>query len=198
MKKILFFISCLFSLVTFAQDKIASYTMSFFEGRVFDIAAGEPKDNGDFSFYIYVAGEHTNESVCLSIDNKQVPAFINALEIMKEKFPEWKETAIKNNVSDIKKEFPVTFPKMTVAWYGTKWWFAFNKTFTPQFFVFKDGSCAAVTTAKVKSSSNEYIDQTFYLVFEDASEIDTLIKGLDSSAVVKHYSSKNNAADLFN
>lgn len=172
--------------------------MSYFDGKIYDIQANQPKANGSFNFYIYVAGERSNDRVCLSLKSENVPAFKEALETIKIKFTEWKTTAIENNVSDMTKSFPCSFPPMKVAWYSSQWWFAFDRTFTPKFFVFKDGSCAVVTSAKVESSKNKYIDQTFYMVFEDNSEIDTLIQGLDCDAVVKHYNQKQNAADLFN
>ncbi len=189
---------CFFSLLTLAEDKVASYSMSYFDGKVYDIEASEPKTDGSFNFYIYVAGDGQNDRVCLSLKSKDVPNFKESLETIKNKFAEWKATATENKVTDIVKAFPCTFPKMTVAWHSSKWWFAFNRVFTPDFFVFKDGRCAVVTSAKVTSSENQYIDQTFYLVFEDNSEIDQLIEGLNCDAVVRYYNQKRNATDLFN
>lgn len=179
-----------------AEDKVASYSMSYFDGKTYDIQASKPKPNGSFDFYIYVEGN--NDHICLDLKSENATAFKEALETIKVKFTEWKTTAVENNVTDITKDFPCSFPKMNVAWYTSQWWFAFNRIFTPKFFVFKDGRCAVVTSAKVVSSENRYIDETFYLVFEDISEIDTLIKGLDCDAVVKHYNQKQNAAELFN
>lgn len=198
MKKAIFFVCCLFSLSALAEDKVASYSMSYFDGKVFDIQASEPKPNGSFDFYIYVVGDGMDDRVCLDLKSENVAAFKETLETIKVKFTEWKNTAVENKVTDITKDFPCSFPKMNVAWHTSQWWFAFNRIFTPTFFVFKDGRCAVVTSAKVVSSENRYIDQTFYLVFEDNSEIDTLIKGLDCDAVIKHYNQKQNAADLFN
>ncbi len=197
MKKTIFFVCCLFSLAAMAEDKVASYSMSYFDGKAYDIQASKPEANGSFNFYIYVEGR-TNDRICLDLKSENVPAFKEALETIKVKFAEWKTTAVENNVTDITKDFPCSFPKMNVAWHTSQWWFTFNRTFTPKFFVFKDGRCAVVTSAKVVSSENRYIDQTFYLVFEDNSEIDTLINGLDCDAVVKHYNQKQNAAELFN
>jgi len=198
MKKTVFFICCLLSLSAFAEDKVASYSMSYFGSESYDIEASEPKADGSFKFYFYVAGETQSDRVCLGLKSKDVVAFKNALEIVKTKFAEWKTTAIENKVTDINKDFPCSFPKMDVAWHSSQWWFAFGRVFTPTFFVFKNGQCAVVTSAKVTSSENQYIDKTFYMVFEDNAEIDTLIKGLDCDAVIKHYNQKQNASNLFN
>ena len=180
-----------------AEDKIGSYNMSYFEGKSYDIKASEPKNN-KFDIYIEVGGKYKTDQVMLSVASKDLDAFKNALIQIRDKFLEWKKTAIENNVTDITKDFPVTLPRVTIAWYGTKWWFAFNQYIKPKFFVFKDGKCAMVVYTKAKSSSNEYIDQEVYWVLQEESEFNDVISFLNDSVVIEHYNAKSSKTDLFN
>ena len=180
----------------FAEDKIGSYSMSYFDGKQLNIKASEPK-NGKFSFYIYVHGKREYDEVCFALKNENLNQFKTALSEVRDKFVEWEQTAKENNVTDIKKPFPVSFPKVDIAWKSSKWWFSFNKYMKPNFMVFKDGSCAMVVYLKVTASSNEYIDQEVYWVLQSKEEFDDILKVLDESLVIDHYNNKESATDLF-
>lgn len=197
MKK-LFLLICTMALClnSLAEEKIGSYAMSYFNGKSFKIEASEPK-NGKFSLYIEVGGKHKSDNVMLGVESKDLESFKDALTQVRDKFLEWKKTAVENNVTDITKEFPVTFPKITIAWYGSKWWFAFNQRIKPTFFVFKDGTCAMVVYTKAVSSSNEYIDQEVYWVLREESEFNDIIGLLDENVIIEHFSTKETKADLF-
>ncbi len=184
------------SLSSFAEDKIGSYSMSYFSGKTCDIKATEPK-NGKFDIYITIGGKHKTDEVVIGVSSKELESFKRSLIEVRDKFIEWKETAVKNNVTDITKEFPAVFPRVTIAWYGSKWWFAFNQRINPTFFVFKDGKCAMVVYAKVKASTNEYIDQEIYWVLQEESEFNDIINLLDEKVVNEHFSAQETKADLF-
>lgn len=181
----------------FSEEKIGSYAMSYFDGRSFEIQASEPKNN-KFYLYIQVGGEHKSDKVMLSIESKDLLAFKDALIQIRDKFLEWKKTAIENNVKDITKDFPITFPRVNIAWYGSKWWFAFNQRIKPTFFVFKDGTCAMVVYTKAESSTNEYIDQEVYWVLQEESEFNDIIRFLDENVIIEHFKAKSSQTDLFN
>ncbi|MBR1716925.1 MAG: hypothetical protein IJ718_04815 [Paludibacteraceae bacterium] len=185
-----------FAVALLAEDRIGSYTMSYFDGKEYEIEASEPK-NGKFSIYLYVGGDRKSDKVCIGIDSKDLQAFKTSLEQIRDKFLEWEKTAKDNNVTDINKDFPYSFPKVTIAWLGSKWWFSFNKHLKPKFMVFKDGSCAMVVYMKVKASSNEYIDQDVYWVLQNVDEFNSIIDMLDENIVMEHYNNKGNKTDLF-
>lgn len=196
MKKMMALILCLISITTFGQEKIGSYSSSYFDGRSFNISASEPK-NGKFNVYIEVGGKHKTDDVQICVSNKNIEEFKSALVSVRDKFFEWKETAEANNVKDITKDFPYIFPKVDIAWYGSKWYFHFGKKISPTFFVFKDGSCAMVVYTKAQASSNEYITQEVYWVLKEREEFDDIIKYLDEAFISDYFAKKNNAQDLF-
>lgn len=198
MKKIVILLcAIILSAISFAQEKIGSYSMSYFDGKSYAIKASEPKNN-KFDLYIEVGGEHKSDDVVLGIESKDLISFKDALIQIRDKFLEWKKTAIENNVKDITKDFPISFPKVTIAWYGSKWWFAFNQRITPRFFVFKDGTCAMVVYTNAKASSNEYIDQDVYWVLQEESEFNDIINLLNENIVYDYFKAKSSQTDLFN
>ena len=187
---------CLISTTTFSQERIGDYTMSFFEGKNYDILATEPKVE-KFDIYITVEGEHSYDNVKISVSNRDLEAFKSTLIQVRDKYLEWEKIAKENNVKDTHKDFPYSFRNVDVAWHGSKWFFAFKKTFTPVFFVFKDGDCAMVLNKKVVSSTNEYIDQKFYFVLRTEEEFNQVIKYLDEGIVYDYYRNKGKEKDLF-
>ena len=197
MKKIISaLVICLVSTTTFSQERIGEYNMSFFDGKQYEILASEPKAE-KFDIYISVEGEHQYDDVKLSVANKDLEAFKSTLLQVRDKYVEWEKKAKENNVKDTHKDFPFSFKNVDVAWYGSKWWFAFKKTFTPVFFVFKNGDCAMVVSTKVTASSNEYIDQKFYFVLKTEDEFNQVIKYLDEKIVFDYYNNKGKTNDLF-
>lgn len=197
MKKIFLFVFSLFSVSVFSEDKIAEYTMSYFSKGDFPIEASAPEKDNTFYYYIGVAGESLNDKVFISVPSNDIDVFINTLAVVKEKFEEWKAVSTENGVTDFKKEFPISFPKVTIAWYGSKWWFSYNKIFTPDFLVLKDGRSLVVVRGNVTASTNQYITKQFYIVFQDGAEIDKLIEGLNVDCVLTHYQQKENSDNLF-
>lgn len=52
-------------------------------------------------------------------------------------------------------------------------------------------------STKVTASSNEYIDQKFYWVFQSVAEIDEFIKKLDYPKFIQNINTKANNEELF-
>lgn len=197
MKKIISaLVICLVSTVTFSQKRIGDYNMSFFDGKQYEILASEP-EAGKFDIFITVEGEHKYDDVKLNVASKDLEAFKSTLIQVRDKYVEWEKKAKENNVKDTQKDFPFSLKNVDVAWYGSKWWFAFNQTFTPVFFVFKNGDCAMVISEKVTASNNEYIDQKFYFVLQTEEEFNQVINYLDKKIVYDYYSNKGKTDDLF-
>lgn len=198
MKKFLMAIAlCLVCAASCYSEELGKYSMSYFKGMAFDVSTTDPKPNGDFTFLIQVAGEHKHDHVYFAVERKNIQEFKTTLEKIRDKFIEWEKTAKENNVTDISKNFPYSLTKVDIAWIGREWWFSFGNRITPKFMVFKDGSCAMVFVDEVKSSTNEYITQQVYWVFQTKSDFDSLIQYLDTSVVDRMNEDKSQKMDLF-
>ena len=198
MKKIyLSIIVCLFcSLVAHAQGVfVGNYTMSYFH-KSYDIKASELK-NGEFTVYIQVSAERESTRAMISIESDKLEEFKQSLVQMKEKFEEWSKVAKDNNVTSILKEMGIKFPSTTFCWLGSEWFFSFEQKVNPKFLVLSDGNPVALFMKTVESSSNQYIDETFYWVFSNSEEIDKLISQLNYEKIKSELEKKENASDLF-
>ena len=181
---------------TNAQQTIDSYYTSYF-GKEKSIQASK-NSNGIYNVWIDVAGEYDKDDVSIGIEGEDIPAFINALHQIKQKYAEWDNVAKQNNVKKISKDFEITFPRVTVAWYGSKWFFAFKHILSPRFMVLEStGSSYIVFSDKVQASSNEYIDQKYYLVFSSVNEVNDLISKISPDSIKAKMEQKNSQADLF-
>ena len=197
MKKIyLSIIVCLFcSLVAHAEKVIGHYTMSYFN-ESYDIGASEI-ENGKFTVYIQVRAEREFTRAMISIESDKLEKFKQSLVQMKEKFEEWSKVATDNNVTEMAKEMGIKFPSTTFCWLSSKWFFSFRQKVNPRFLILDNGNHVAFFVKKVKSSSNKYIDETFYWVFSNSEEFDELISKLDYEKIKSELEKKESASDLF-
>lgn len=197
MKKIyLSIIVCLFcSLVAHAEKVIGNYTLSYFN-KSYDIEASEIK-NGKFTVYIQVSAEREFTRAMIGIESDKLEEFKQSLVQMKEKFEEWSKVATDNNVTEMSKEMGIKFPSTTFCWLSSKWFFSFRQKINPKFLILDNGNHVAFFVKKVKSSSNEYIDETFYWVFSNSEEFDELISKLDYEKIKSELEKKESASDLF-
>lgn len=199
MKKILLFIAMIaMCALVFAQEKFATYTMSYFPDMGdFPIKISKPDNNGKYDIDIYVMGESEYDKVCITVKSNDLPAFRQTLTDLRDKFVEWKNVAIENNVTDMTKEFPFSFKRMTISWLGTKWYFSYNNILTPLFMILKDGNCVMVLYKKATSSSNQYIDQKVYFVLQEKEEFDNLLNVITEENINSYLNRRSNSEDLF-
>ena len=82
MKKIIIIAMLFTSLVARAQEKIGSYTSSFFNPvkTEFDVRATQPK-NDKFRYYISVWGENPTDKVNLILSSENAEKFVEAMQI---------------------------------------------------------------------------------------------------------------------
>ena len=196
MKKLLFIIALLMPGVSFAQERVAEYHSDYFD-KNYEISISTEKNDPSIvsNVYIEVAGERERETVTL--DYKYPLLLLSSLKEVRNKYAEWVKVAEDNHVTEMTKEIPVDMPSVTVCWYGTKWYFAFNKRVNFDFMILDNGKKIIVMTSKVTASSNEYIDQKFYWVFQSVAELDEFIKKLDYPKFIEKINTKANKADLF-
>ena len=196
MKKLFILICMLCSISTYAQTTVTDYHSDYFE-RDYDIAiATEKNDPYTISdVYIDVAGKTKRDAVTL--DYKNPSLLLSSLKEVRNKYAEWVKVANDNHITEMTKQIPVDMPSVTVCWYGTKWYFAFNKRINFVFMILDSGKNIIVMHSKVTASSNEYIDKEFYWVFQSVAEIDEFITKLDYPKFIEKVTTKANTEDLF-
>jgi hypothetical protein len=196
MKRISFFIIMLSIVSTImAQKKVDSYYNSYFKTE-YDISITEDK-NGSLQIYIGVAAKHKSDNAQINIDESNLNDFILFLKNVRDKYAEWSKIAKDNNVEKMAKSFDIVSPRLTICWYGTKWYFSFDQKLEPDFMILDNGKHLAVAYNKVTASSNEYIDQTTYLAFESVDDINSLIGKLDINKFRSLMKKENDKRDLF-
>ena len=176
MKKILLLIA--FTLLTtsmYAEKIVATYTMS---GTKRNIEAGID-DKGTLNVFIQVVGEY-NEYVLVRVTGERdITRFKNQLEYCKNKFIEWEQVAKSNNVYNFKKGIDATFPDVEIWWVGLEWCSSYKQNFIKPVFLVNDGDASFGATGAATHWNNEFITQTFFILFETANEIQSLINALD-------------------
>ena len=194
--KALFFFCLLFCLPMFGQEQVGSYSSDYWK-KSFQVLATVNKSGNLDDIYVEVEAK-SSRLAAIYFDAKDLNTFVTALREMKAKHIEWTKVAADNNVTKMDKDYTIKFPKITVAWYGTKWWFAFNERMTFTFRVTEAGKCISFWNQKVTSSSNEYIDETVYMAFGSEEDFDELINALDENKMLENLKKKDSQQDLFN
>jgi hypothetical protein len=180
MKKILFLIA--FTLLTtsmYAEKIVATYTMS---GTRRNIEAGIDS-KGALNVFIQVVGEHSEYVMIRVTGEEDIKRFRTQLAYCKKKFVEWEQVAKSNKVSDFKKEIDATFPNVEVWWVGLEWYSSHKNNFIKPLFLVNSGDAAFGAYGAAKHWNNEFITQTFYILFETAHEIQSLIDALDITKI---------------
>ena len=168
MKKILLLIA--FTLLTtsmYAEKIVATYTLS---GTRRNVEAGIGS-NGALNVFIQVVGE------------ENIKRFRSQLAYCKEKFIEWEQVAKRNKVYDFKKEIDARFPNVEVWWVGLEWYSSHKQNFIKPLFLVNDGDASFGTYGTAVHWANDFIFQEFYILFETASEIQSLIDALNISKI---------------
>ncbi len=178
----------------YAQEKVGAYQNSCFK-KEYKVEAS--LSNGELSIYFDVEGYNSTDNVCMCIKGANIDLFIAALTLAKQKHTEWTSVAINNNVTKMNKEMDIKFPKVDICWLGSKWWFDFGHKLRPLFMITEDGQHLCMIGGTATASSNEYIDQKFYLGFATPEDFDALIDEIKPSVVREKLNNKQNVEDLF-
>ena len=180
MKRILLFIA--FTLLTtsmYAEKIVATYTMS---GTERNIEAGIDS-KGSLNVFIQVVGEDSDYVMIRVEGEENIKRFRSQLAYCKEKFIEWEQVAKRNKVYDFKKEIDARFPYVEVWWVGLEWYSSNKKNFIKPLFLVNDGDASFGTYGAATHWNNEFIFQEFYILFETANEIQSLIDALDITKI---------------
>ncbi|MDH6353844.1 hypothetical protein M2132_000161 [Dysgonomonas sp. PH5-45] len=188
---VLFLVPCV---SIYAQKKVATYEMSYFSDKKYDIEGLLDKD-GMLSVYIGVEGKAKTTTV--KFEEKELKELKNTLEQIKNKFSEWSKIAKENNVTDMTKEMDFSLPKSTICWYSSKWFFAFNQELKPTFMILEGNRHIVSIVKKVTASSNKYIDETIYWIFSSPQEIDAFINLIDIDKLKQELGKEKKTEELF-
>ena len=180
MKRIVLLIA--FTLLTtsmYAEKIVGTFTMS---GATRNIEAGIGS-NGALNVFIQVVGEYS-EYVMIRVEGEEdIRRFRTQLIHCKNKFIEWEQVAKSNKVYNIKKGIDVTFPNVEVWWVGLEWYSSYKNNFIKPIFLVNDGDASFGTYGTATHWKNEFITQAFYVLFETANEIQSLIDALNISKI---------------
>jgi hypothetical protein len=180
----------------FAQDKYASYENAF-ENKTFNIQIGR-KDGNNYKLFIEVGSvDDLSGKGGIVISNTQHAPLVSAIQAAKEKYVEWKNVAIENNVEDLDKRIEQRANVGTYFMYGIDWQFQFSVDLT--FVVkFTEGKhYMMIKTGNLVSSSNRYMaHKGFLLVFSSEQEIDTFLELLSLEKMTEYLNAPSNK-DLF-
>ncbi len=86
-------------------------------------------------------------------------------------------------VYDFKKEIDARFPNVEVWWVGLEWYSSNKKNFIKPLFLVNDGDASFGTYGTAVHWANDFIFQEFYILFETANEIQSLIDALNISKI---------------
>lgn len=178
-----------------AQKNVGSYYNSYFD-KSYSVEAS--LDTGELRVYFDVEGSSHSDSVCFFIKGEDnLNAFEAALLSAKAKYTEWVEVAVNNNVTQMTKDMGISFPRVTVCWYGSQWWFDYNHPISPYFIITDSGQHVCVFRGEATASSNEYIDQKYYLALASVEDFDNLYAALRSQTIIDKLNSEKRVEDLF-
>lgn len=194
---------CIFALVTLqsnAQEKFTTYDNTY-SGKTYDIQISA-KETEKFSLYIDAMSlDRTHEKGGITIDQKQHPAFLDAIAEAKLKYEEWVKTAKENNVKDLSKTMTMKSKAGGYFLYGSKWQFQFLVNLKFDFRIIESNGeikyLLLIKTGELQSSSNQFMKvDGFVLVFSSSEEIDEFTS-LISTEKITEFISKPKKDDLF-
>lgn len=201
MKKILMFMSVMMAtLVSFSQEKINEFQMSYFDDNpVYDISAVKNGDTYDYYLSMF-SFEGERSPVVLVVkgqNNKQ--NLINSITEARDLYDKWNNISLENNVVDLNREMNIKTKGCDAAFlYGRDWRIDFSVLIT---YVFKhvDGKAKLIVkTGGLQASSNQYIDSDGgAFVFSSVEEINNFIELLDDSYAKTYFDEKEKTNDLF-
>lgn len=189
----------LFAFQLKAQEKVNEYSMSYFDGKNYNIEATEVK-NGEFSYYIDCAswGDDTDD-VGINFKSTKIQEFQNKMNEIKDKYVEWTNTAKQNGVTNFDKYFDIKLPSVNCFFMYGDYHFSFNRTPNAYFKVTTEGECYAIISIRnLQASDNRYIEHDgLFMIFSSDEEIDDFINAIDRKHVIEKAEKKANTDDLF-
>jgi len=144
------------------------------------------------------------DKVGIKIEPKQAEVLVEAFNVCIEKYSEWKNVAIANNVTKLQKKIKVRSTRVLGFFYSIdEWNFCYNMTPTFEFSVVKDAKeevnyYIIMRTGEMSASDNEYLKcDGGVFAFASVQEIESFIALLDNDKIVKSINAQTDQNDLF-
>ncbi len=200
MRKIYLLLAFLFILSANAvcQETINHYHCSYFDK---DLMISASEKDGVLDLWIQICGNENNDIVVINLMGEdEINSFIGSMSKLRDKYAEWRQTAIDNNVGDYIKPFDIYFSNVTIGWkfeFGEDWYFDFEECFEPTFLITDAGKIIMAVHSEAQSTSKEYITEKYYFILSSVYEFDDLISKITPDAVRKKLKAKSSLDELF-
>ena len=196
MKRTLFsFLALVLAIPCFSQKEVSSYYSTYFS-KDFSVMASY-QDNGSLKEYITIESDRGDDNTLILLEGSEITSFIESINKIKTKYLEWVNVAKENNVTDMSKEFDISMPRVTIAWYSSDWFFHFRFILKPRFVVTAKGKAVFVITGEATASSNEYITRDIYFALEGEKDFDGFLEAISPDKIKEKLDAEQNKKDLF-
>jgi len=201
MKKLLITSSLILSFITisFGQDKVTTYSSSYFSTQ-YDVLASEPDSIGNFDFFINCQplDQLTDKSVLIIEGKNSLAEFNTYIQHLKSTYIKWKQIAIENKVSKLDKIVEYENITHKGAFFTTDWYFDYSVNLTARFKIISGKYYMIIQSDELSSMLNEYINNDgFLLVFSSVEDFNSFANSLQVSKVESHYKTKSRKEELF-
>lgn len=200
MKKILFLLMALGLVAPSlkAQEKFAEYQAGI-EGKSYDIKVGKIDKKKNFLIYIDIQNSENEDSpMYINIGSNKLSKFKDAILQIKNKYAEWKQVAIDNNVANMTKPFGIYIPRDGGAfYYGREWFFADSVTLSAVFFLVNDIPYIGLM-CYFTARDNQFIKSSGNIIFLTEKEVDDFLNALDENGMRALAEGKASTENLFN
>lgn len=197
MKKLISVIAfVLVALSVYAQDiVIGEYRMG---ASVFPVLAAYDSSN-HLLVHFGVKGESSDDLVNIIIQGeKDIINFKKQFIALQNKYIEWKNVAIKNDITDMSKMSYIKFPNVKFGWHdGTKWNFNSDTILRFRFIVYESNVIPGTVVYSIADTGTLGSTQKWYFQFRSEEDMQSLIDLLDVQMIKSKLAKENNIDALF-
>lgn len=195
MKRLITIIAFLFiTCSVYAQEMyIGNFKMG---SHLSSVSAGYDNSNHMLVYFDLVGGSPDDDVRMIIEGERNIDNFRKQLIALQKKYTEWKDVAIKNDVTTLTKTTYIKFPNVKLGWYDTKWKFNTDHILRFNFMVYESEVSDKVIYAMIDGASLDYAHK-WYLYFYNEEEMQGLIDLLDVKMLKKELSKMVNQDALF-
>lgn len=191
---ILLFTLCLFSFTLLAVEYNIGHYKNYYNGKSYSVDVRLKNGKIDI-VYIFMATK-TGVTGYFSFKGKDLAKFHSTLCAIQDKFSEWSNTAIENNISSFSKEFNTKLPNGTFFWLGKTTWISNRKCLDPLFIV-ADSKPMFMLIGSATALQNKYVSETFNLVLLNLSDLEKFTEIFNPDEALKKALESQNLTNKF-
>lgn len=186
--------------ISFGQKDYSEFTSTFFVKPLTNkIKYTVEKGNLNEICIEFKSDRLIDDEIYLVVKNKQLNEFKQYIEFAKQKFIEWKESAIANNVKEINKEIKPPFKNTYSAIFrGSELFYDGSVKLSAVFGLNAEKFYLIIFTDELVANTNRFITRKqAYLMFGNEQEIDDLLSKLNLSLFEEKIKIEKEKSDLF-